>query len=250
MKEHLKEKQNELDFDKLKQFHSIQKLQQWEKYMEIIRRWDDILMPYYMKEMNEQSKEAEIASQQALEEKRMKILQPRDVIFLVGPLDVIWIEPMNSILNALTYIYQGQLFDFFDNKIAIKNNLMVTRFEIIFQILLLLQRLMLYDQIFNLFSSMTEQYASSKPTNFFNPSDGLTTALQQQQRSQQQSSSSSSFSQQTSNITQPNIDLRHIQFTLAILQTFVSVRAQQAFTSAASAINNSEIIELMNSAVK
>ncbi|KAA6317976.1 MAG: hypothetical protein EZS28_055010, partial [Streblomastix strix] len=39
-------------------------------------------------------------------------------------------------------------------------------------------------------------------------------------------------------------------FTLAIQQTLVSVRAQQAFTSAASAINNSEIIELMNSAVK
>ncbi|KAA6402274.1 MAG: hypothetical protein EZS28_002205 [Streblomastix strix] len=94
---------------------------------------------------------------------------------------------------------------------------------------------------------MTEQYASSKPTNFFNPSDGLTTALQQQSSYQQSSSSSS---QQTSNITQSNIDLRHIQFTLAIQQTLVSVRAQQAFTSAASAINNSEIIELMNFSVK
>ncbi|KAA6387348.1 MAG: hypothetical protein EZS28_017124 [Streblomastix strix] len=98
---------------------------------------------------------------------------------------------------------------------------------------------------------MTEKYASSKPTNFFNPSDGLATALQSQlQTSLQQSSSSSSSSQQTSNITKQNIDLRHIQFTLAIQQTLVSVRAQQAFTSAASAINNSEIIELMNSAVK
>ncbi|KAA6399991.1 MAG: hypothetical protein EZS28_004487, partial [Streblomastix strix] len=44
--------------------------------------------------------------------------------------------------------------------------------------------------------------------------------------------------------------LDDIKFTLAIQQTLVSVRAQQAFTSAASAINNSEIIELTNSAVK
>ncbi|KAA6386809.1 MAG: hypothetical protein EZS28_017662, partial [Streblomastix strix] len=89
---------------------------------------------------------------------------------------------------------------------------------------------------------MTEQYASSKPINFFNPSDGLVTVLQSQLKISQQQLSSSS-SQKSSNITQSNIDLRHIQFTLAIQQTLVSVRAQQAFTSAASAINNSEIIE-------
>ncbi|KAA6385537.1 MAG: hypothetical protein EZS28_018938 [Streblomastix strix] len=95
---------------------------------------------------------------------------------------------------------------------------------------------------------MAEQYASSKPTNFFNPSDGLTTAQQSYLQTYQQQSSL--LSQYTSKIAQSNIDLRHIQFTLAIQQTLVSVRAQQAFTSAASAINNSEIIELMNSAVK
>ncbi|KAA6368209.1 MAG: hypothetical protein EZS28_036266 [Streblomastix strix] len=94
---------------------------------------------------------------------------------------------------------------------------------------------------------MAEQYASSKSSNFFNPSDGLATALQSQLQTFQQQSQ---LSQQRSNITQLNIYLRHIQFTLAIQQTLVSVRAQQAFTSAASAINNSEIIELMNTAVK
>ncbi|KAA6370271.1 MAG: hypothetical protein EZS28_034202, partial [Streblomastix strix] len=86
--------------------------------------------------------------------------------------------------------------------------------------------------------------------NLVNDSKSVLETTQQSQQQTYQQSSSSSSSQQTSNITQSNIDLRHIQFTLAIQQTFVSVRAQQAFTSAASAINNSEIIELMNSAVK
>ncbi|KAA6368208.1 MAG: hypothetical protein EZS28_036265 [Streblomastix strix] len=72
--------------------------------MNIIREWDDRLVPYYMKQMNEQSKDAEIASKQASEEKRIKFLQPRDVILLVGPDDVIWVEPMNTVLDALTYL--------------------------------------------------------------------------------------------------------------------------------------------------
>ncbi|KAA6380117.1 MAG: hypothetical protein EZS28_024356 [Streblomastix strix] len=72
--------------------------------MDIFREWDDRLVPYYMKVMIEQSKEAEIASEQASQEKRKNILQPRDDILLVGPFDVIWIEPMNSLIDALTYL--------------------------------------------------------------------------------------------------------------------------------------------------
>ncbi|KAA6391460.1 MAG: hypothetical protein EZS28_013011 [Streblomastix strix] len=54
--------------------------------------------------MIEQTKEVEIASEQASEEKRKNILHPRDDILLVGPFYVIWIESMNSTLVALTYL--------------------------------------------------------------------------------------------------------------------------------------------------
>ncbi|KAA6321212.1 MAG: hypothetical protein EZS28_054584, partial [Streblomastix strix] len=57
------------------------------EFNEITRERHDRLVPYYVKEMSEQSEEAVIASEQTSEQMGINVMLSRDVLWFDGPDD-------------------------------------------------------------------------------------------------------------------------------------------------------------------